>query len=217
LIRHVLKKGATELGLKVSATVTASLELFTAELLKWNNRVNLTAITTIDEIAIKHFLDSLVLAEHITGADTMLDIGSGAGIPAIPVKILKPELKVVSVDAVGKKIHFQRHVARLLQLEEFEAVHARVEKLPSSYDRSFDLITSRAFSDLRNFVEIAHPFLADGGRIVAMKGSAAADEIKSAESVISAFGYEIYSQYNYWLPFGMGERNLITIAACKGR
>ncbi|HEY4743403.1 MAG TPA: 16S rRNA (guanine(527)-N(7))-methyltransferase RsmG [Desulfuromonadaceae bacterium] len=217
VIRHAIEQGAKEAGLTVPETGIHALECFAAELQKWNRTVNLTAITADDEIAIKHFIDSLIFAGYVRDDDRVLDVGSGAGIPAIPLKIFKPAVNVVSVDAVGKKILFQRHVARLLKLEGFEAIHARVESLYSSRAGCFDVITSRAFSRLEQFVGLAHPLLADGGRMIAMKGPAAEDEMTRAADTLRDLGYEISRHEAYRLPFGMGERSLIVITPCKAR
>ena len=217
MIRDAIEQGAREAGLIVSEADISALEIFAAELRKWNRTVNLTAITADDEIAAKHFIDSLILAEHVHDGESVLDMGSGAGIPAIPLKIFRPALNVVSVDAVGKKVLFQRHVARLLKLEGFEAVHARVESLYSTYARRFDVITSRAFSRLEQFVGLAHPLLAVGGRMIAMKGPAGVNEITRSGDVLGNLGYEISCNYPYRLPFGMGERNLIVIIARDAR
>ncbi|HEX9022622.1 MAG TPA: 16S rRNA (guanine(527)-N(7))-methyltransferase RsmG [Geobacteraceae bacterium] len=205
------------MGLAVCEADIRALEIFAAELQKWNKRVNLTAITADNEIAIKHFIDSLVLAAHVRDDESVLDIGSGAGIPAIPLKIFRPAVKVVSVDAVAKKILFQRHVARLLKLEDFEAIHARVESLHSTHAGRFDVITSRAFSQLEQFVSVAHPLLATGGRLIAMKGPAAVNEITNAESILGNLGYKISCNHHYRLPIGMGERSLIVITARDAR
>lgn len=215
MIRDILKQGAREAGLAVSEADIHALEIFAAELQKWNRMVNLTAITADGEIAVKHFVDALIFAQQVHDDETVLDMGSGAGIPAIPLKICKPAVKVVSVDAVGKKIIFQRHVARLLKLEEFAAIHARVESLYTTHSQRFDVITSRAFSRLEQFVDIAHPLLALGGRMIAMKGPAAIDEILDAEGALRNLGYEISCNFPYSLPFGMGERSLIIITARK--
>ncbi len=215
MIRRAMEQGARELGVTVSETDIEALELFTAELLKWNRTVNLTSITKHDEIAVKHLLDSRMLSEYVQDDDYVLDIGSGAGIPAIPLKIYRPAVNVASVDAVGKKILFQRHVARMLKLDKFEALHARVERLYSTHARRFDVIVSRAFSRLDRFVDSAHPLLAAGGRMIAMKGPAAPDEIKAAGSILCDLGFEISCHYPYSLPFGLGERNLIVITACN--
>jgi 16S rRNA (guanine527-N7)-methyltransferase len=214
-IRLAIERASREAGLPVAEAEIQALAIFAAELRKWNRTVNLTAITGDDEIAAKHFMDSRIVAEQVRNSERVLDIGSGAGIPGIPLKIFKPTVQVVSVDAVGKKILFQRHAARLLGLEGFEAVHARVESLHSARARWFDVITSRAFSRLEQFIGLAHPLLAPGGRMIAMKGAAAADEIASAVDPLRERGYEITGNYPYSLPFGMGERHLVIITPLK--
>lgn len=204
------------MGLAVSEEHIQAFELFAAELKKWNRKVNLTALSADKDIAVKHLIDSLVFADQVCEGENVLDIGSGAGIPAIPLKIVKPLIPVVSVDAVGKKIFFQRHVARLLGLKSFEALHARVESLHETHSHGFRVITSRAFSRLEQFVSLAAPLLADGGRMIAMKGPAVFGEMRESEGLLLALGYEVSSVHSYSLPFDMGERSLIIITPCKG-
>lgn len=215
MIRHVLEQGLREMGLVISEADIQAFEIFVAELKKWNRTVNLTAITTDAEIAVKHIIDALVCAASVRDGECVLDIGSGAGIPAIPLKVVSPSSRVVSVDAVGKKILFQRHVARLLKLKGFEAVHARVESLHRTHSRQFDVITSRAFSRLQQFVALASPLLANDGRMIAMKGPGFIAETEAEHECIIALGFEIASVTPYQLPFGMGERNLIVITPRK--
>jgi 16S rRNA (guanine527-N7)-methyltransferase len=166
-------------------------------------------------MAMKHSSDALVCAGAVRDDERVLDIGSGAGVPAIPLKIVKPGVPVTSVDAVGKKILFQRHVARLLKFAGFEAIHARVEELCGTHGYGFDLITSRAFSRLEQFVGLAAPLLSGTGRLVAMKGPGVADEIKADEERLTALGFEIVSITPYRLPFNRGERNLVVIKPRK--
>jgi len=215
VIRHALEQGAREMGLGISEENIRSFELFADQLKKWNRTVNLTAIVSDEEIAVKHIIDALMFAGCVRDGERVLDIGSGAGVPAIPLKIVKPEVPVTSVDAVGKKILFQRHVARLLKFDGFEAIHTRVETLSETRAHDFDLITSRAFSRLEQFVGLAAPLLAEGGRLVAMKGPGVAGEIQADEERLAALGFEIVSVTPYRLPFNKGERNLIVIAPRK--
>lgn len=215
MIRRALENGAQESGLEISAESLGAFEIFTSELLKWNRKVNLTAITSANEIAAKHIIDSLFLARLIDDSEKVLDVGSGAGIPAIPLKIVKPGAEVVSVDAVAKKIHFQRHVARLLRMQGFEALHARVEELHNKLAGRFDVVTSRAFTDLGRFAILAAPLLAAGGRLIAMKGPGAGDELGQAADILATLGFEISAIYPYNLPFNSGERRLIVLKACN--
>jgi 16S rRNA (guanine527-N7)-methyltransferase len=215
MIRPDLEKALLEMNFSLSDESFQLFELFAIELKKWNSKINLTAICNDSDIAIKHVFDSLVFAMYIKNNENVLDIGSGAGVPAIPLKIYKPEVRVVSVDSVGKKIMFQKHVARLLGLKGFEALHSRVESLHSSHAGLFDVISSRAFSRLDMFVSMAAPLLKCGGKIIAMKGPEVQSEIDSAKSSLFALGFEISSIINYTLPMDKGNRCLVTISAVK--
>ena len=215
MIGDIVAQEALAMGLTLSAREIELFELYATELKKWNSKVNLTAITKDKEIAIKHFVDSLNLAPYITAGDRLLDIGSGAGLPVIPLKIISPEIPMVSVDAVAKKIHFQRHVIRTLNLQHIEAIHARVEELHRTHSHSFSVITSRAFTRLDRFVSLAAPLLAENGMLIAMKGGQVEDEIAESDEVVHAGGFTITSVHRYTLPQNMGERVLTFIKQCK--
>lgn len=211
MIRRILEESAREMGVVVPAECISAFEQFAVELKKWNKKINLTALKSDTEIAVKHILDSLFFAGYIGNDERVLDIGSGAGVPAIPLKIVKPEVFVVSVDAVAKKINFQRHIARTLRFNKFEALHSRAEDLQKTHFGCFDVITSRAFSSLEQFVMLAKPFLAVGGRMIAMKGPAVGDEMAQAAVALEMLELEIVAVYTYALPFNCGERRLVEI------
>jgi 16S rRNA (guanine527-N7)-methyltransferase len=215
MIRPALEEGLAVMGMVLPEEGIQAFELFAAELKKWNRKVNLTSICKDADIAIKHIVDSLVFAACVRDGDQVLDIGSGAGVPAIPLKISRPAVHVVSVDAVGKKILFQRHISRLLALKDFEALHARVESLHATHAGEFDVITSRAFSRLEMFVALAAPLLKCGGRIIAMKGPYFVDEFDRTGDELRKLGFEISSADTYSLPMNKGERSLVTITAVK--
>lgn len=215
IIGDIVAQEAQLMQLSLSTHEIDSFEIYAAELKKWNSKVNLTAITKDKEIAIKHFVDSMSLAPYITTSDRLLDIGSGAGLPVIPLKIIKPEIPMVSVDAVAKKIHFQRHVIRILNLQNIEAIHARVEELHKTHSHSFSVITSRAFTRLDRFVSLAAPLLAENGVLIAMKGDQAEDAIASSDEVVHASGFTITSVHRYTLPQNMGERVLTFLKQSK--
>ncbi len=214
-IGDIVKQEAQAMQLPLSSHEINSFEIYAAELKKWNSKVNLTSITKDKEIAIKHFVDSLALAPYITITDRLLDIGSGAGLPIIPLKIIRPEIPMVSVDAVAKKIHFQRHVIRILNLQNIEAIHARIEELHKTHPHSFTVITSRAFTRLDRFVTLAAPLLAEGGVMIAMKGDQAEGEIAASDEVVHAGGFSVTSVHRYSLPDNMGERALTFIKRCE--
>lgn len=215
IIGHMVAREAESLGLTLSACEIEAFDRYADELKKWNRKVNLTSITKDQEIAIKHFVDSLSLVPYITAGVRLLDIGSGAGLPVIPLKILRPDVPMVSVDAVAKKIHFQRHIIRVLNLQNMEAVHARIEDLHKTESQSFNVITSRAFTRLDRFVSLAGPLLADDGMMIAMKGDQADDEIASSDDILQAAGFTVTSIVRYTLPFGMGGRVLTCIQKSK--
>lgn len=215
MITELLKRETASMGLVLSGENLKAFETFAAELVRWNSKINLTAITAENEIAIKHFVDCLYLAQFVSNEDTLLDIGSGGGLPVIPLKIVKPDTMMISVDAVAKKINFQRHIIRLLNLQKIEAVHARIEDLQKTHVGKFSLITSRAFTRLDHFVMLASPLLAKGGRIIAMKGLGADDEIAVSDDTLRTLGFTITSQHPYCLPNNMGTRVLTTIMSCK--
>lgn len=211
----LLRREAANMGLILTDENLLAFKIFAAELIKWNNKVNLTSITDENEIVIKHFIDCLHLVPHVLNEDLLLDIGSGGGLPVIPLKIVRPDTMMVSVDAVGKKINFQRHVIRLLGLKKIEALHARIEDLNKTHAGKFSLITSRAFTRLDHFVSLASPLLAANGRIIAMKGLGADDEISESSEVLRLLGFSITSQHTYCLPNNMGTRALLTLKFCE--
>lgn len=161
------------------------------ELLRWNRTRNLTAIRTWPEIVEKHLVDSLRLLPHIPDTGRLLDIGSGAGFPSLPLKIARPDLEIVSVDGVAKKIFFQRHVARKLELRRFVAVHLRMEdwQTEPALAEPFNLATARAVADLGLLVELAAPCLRPGGSLLAMKGPEGATELEAHRQQLVASGW----------------------------
>jgi len=210
--KELLKNGAAELGIGLTDAQLNSLNLFAEELKKWNRKINLTAITDDEGIAVKHLVDSLSLLKVVRGPGRLLDIGSGGGFPCIPVKVVQPDLDIVSVDAVVKKVSFQKQAVRLLNLATFTAMHVRAETLAEQYAESFDWVVSRAFSDIPSFVAMALPVLKQEGRIVAMKGKNAADEIAAAEGELAKLGARVESVLEFPLPCSGDARSLVIIA-----
>lgn len=206
-----LARGATELGLHLTNGQLGNFYTYADELMKWSKKINLTAIKTDEEIAVKHFVDSLTMAKVVKNKGRLLDIGSGGGFPAIPLKIVLHDLHVISVDAVEKKVIFQRHVARLLHLHDFEAVHARGEELVKSYAGQFDYIVSRAFSDIPTFAAMTLPLLKSDGKLVAMKGRGGRDEAEAAKSALDDLGARITELIEFRLPVSGDARYLVLI------
>jgi 16S rRNA (guanine527-N7)-methyltransferase len=210
-LRELLDSGAGELGMTLIPSVADRLLLFMMELRKWNRKINLTAITTERGIIIKHLLDSLTVVSHLPQGARLLDLGSGGGFPCIPLALVRPDLKVTSVDATLKKIHFQRHAARLLGLSNFEALQARGDTLAQTHGESFDLVLSRGFSSLPEFVSLAKPLLAPGGVIIAMKGKSGSEEAAEAAPFLEEQGLVVREVVRFRLPASGDERSLVIL------
>ncbi|MFO7983285.1 MAG: 16S rRNA (guanine(527)-N(7))-methyltransferase RsmG [Desulfuromonadales bacterium] len=206
-----LQRGLAALDLAVTPQQEERLMLCLRELLRWNEKVNLTSITDEDEAVEKHIIDSLTLLPHLGENSSLLDIGSGGGFPGLPLKIMRPDLEVVSVDAVQKKILFQRHVARLLNLETFTAVHGRIESLSEkeSFRQGFSMVTSRALSDIETFLRWAKPFAGPRGRFVAMKGRDGEQELEKSREAMEREDIELLEIVRIHLPFSGSLRHLL--------
>ena len=190
-----LYSGAKKLGLELSPGQLEQFQLNYQELIDWNRRINLTAITDYEEVQIKHFLDSLtvVLAlKQPTGSSSfrLMDVGTGAGIPGIPLKILLPDIRLALLDATAKKAAFLHHIKDKLGLDDVEIVVGRAEEVAheTKYREQFELVLSRAVADLPALVELTLPFCAIGGSFIAQKKGAVDLEVSQAARAISILG-----------------------------
>ncbi len=198
--------------------------VFQEELRAWNQKFNLTAIEEDEEIIIKHFYDSL-LGMKINGwqsQKSLLDLGTGAGFPGIPLKIMNPELKVTLVDSLQKRIGFLEHIIKKIQLTETQAVHARAEELGQSkeYREKFDYVVSRAVAKLPVLTEYCLPFAKVGGKFIAYKGPEGQEEYKSAIRAVFELGGQLSEIKDFILPNQESKRLLIVInktASTPGR
>ncbi|OGQ50562.1 MAG: 16S rRNA (guanine(527)-N(7))-methyltransferase RsmG [Deltaproteobacteria bacterium RIFCSPLOWO2_02_FULL_47_10] len=173
-------------------------ELYLKLLLKWNKVYNLTSITAPEEIMEKHFEDSLAVLPYLSGSGSLLDVGSGAGFPGIPIKIARPALSVTLVEATKKKCNFCDTVIRELGLKNIKVVHGRVEdsKTAAAIGK-FDIIVSRATFSLEKLVSTAVPYLEEGGKIIAMKGRNCIAELKDATTTILRLKLKIAAEEDY--------------------
>jgi 16S rRNA (guanine527-N7)-methyltransferase len=183
---------------------------FLDELLRWNRQVNLTSIRNRDEALEKHLLDSLLLLKCLPHSGRLLDMGSGGGLPGIPLAIARPELNVVTIDSVGKKIRFQKHIRRLLALDNLQPMHARLEDLVAKGER-FEDITARALSSFGDLISWAAPLQRVGDRLLAMKGPEGADELTAYLSGSDEKYYELAGLHKYQLPVSGSERQLVIL------
>lgn len=182
----IQKRTMELLAMELTEDQAQKLSRFADLLIKWNESYNLTSITSPKDVLDLHLVDSLALAkcsgDLLNGSKTVLDVGSGGGLPAIPLAIVRPELEITMVDAVQKKTIFQRQAISMLRLKNIKAEHTRVEQIK---DRTFDVITSRAFASLSDMIHLTEHLLAPGGVWLAMKGKFPQEEVDALPQNVS--------------------------------
>jgi 16S rRNA (guanine527-N7)-methyltransferase len=186
-----LISGAAKLGIQLDDRQVDRFRLYYDELVEWNRRVNLTAIVDYGEVQVRHFLDSLTVAP-LVGERTsrLIDIGSGAGFPGVPLKIARPAIGLTLVESVQKKAAFLQHLADRLGLDGVEVVAGRAETLAHDerYRERFDIAICRAVAGLATLAELSLPFCAVGGRFIAMKKGDIGGEVASSEKAVEILG-----------------------------
>jgi len=191
-----LIEGAGKLGIELNARQVKQFELYYQELIEWNKKINLTAITDYSSVQVRHFLDSLTITLALTGKDVerpdfnIIDIGTGAGFPGVPLKILLPQPRLVLIEPTTKKTAFLRHIINKLELENIEILNSRAEEAAhlSLYREQFALVLSRAVALLPALVELTLPFCRIGGRFIAQKKGDIDREVDRAGKAITALG-----------------------------
>ena len=187
---NLLTTEAAKLGIDITLSQTEQFMRYKDILLEWNEKFNLTAITDEKEVFLKHFLDSLSVVGYLKNANNVIDVGSGAGLPGIPVKIAKPQIDMVLLDSTQKKINFVNEASRHLGLDGITCIHARAEEAGNNPDlrEQFDAAVSRAVAPLNILAEYCLPFVKTGGLFLAMKGPDAQNEAAAAEAIIKKLG-----------------------------
>ena len=209
--RELLYTGLKEFLPEVSEKMIDNLLKFSALLLEKNKVMNLTAVTEPTEVVTRHFLDCAALAPHMPQGGRVLDVGTGAGFPGMPLAILCPETEFVLLDALRKRIDFLNEVIAELGLTNVTAVHARAEDYARDNRGTFDLAVSRAVADLRVLSELALPMVKVGGAFLAMKAEDCTEEVETAANARMILGAPDAEVLHYTVPFDEVSRAIVRL------
>ena len=213
--KTILIDGFKELDLEVSEEMLEKLRIFKDIMLEWNEKINLTAITEEKEVYIKHFLDSATCLStgYIKEGMKVIDVGTGAGFPGVPIKILKEDLEMTLLDSLNKRISYLNEVLTRLSLKKAATVHARAEEAGSSkaHRGAYDIALSRAVASMNVLCEYCMPFVKVGGFFLCQKGPDIEGELKEAEAAIRILGGVVREVKGYKLPYSDIKHNIIII------
>lgn len=182
-------------------------------LIDWNKKMNLTAIVEPKEIILKHFIDSLTILKYLKNAQKLVDVGTGAGFPGIPLSIMNENIKITLVDSLNKRLIFLQEVVKELELENIEIIHSRAEDFGqnSKYREKFDIATSRAVANLSTLSEYLIPLVKIDGKIICMKANDLEEEIEQAKKAVNVLGGSIVKKEEFYLPKSDIKRTIIEI------
>ena len=186
-------------------------------LLEWNEKINLTAITDVNDIILKHFIDSMTIVKYLKENNTMIDVGTGAGFPGIPIAIMREDVKITLLDSLNKRINFLNEVCSELKINNIETIHGRAEEAGQNkqYREKYDIAVSRAVANMTTLSEYLIPFVKVGGICICMKGSEIDHELEQAKFAIKELGGKIEKVEKFNLPDSDIERNIVIIKKIK--
>ena len=189
-------------------------DIYYQELVSYNDKVNLTAITERNDVFTKHFLDSIFAVDAIPANANLVDVGTGAGFPSLPLKIVRPDLNITMVDSLNKRINFLNLICSKLKIKS-NNVHSRAEDFAMKNREKFDVAVARAVAKLNTLLEYLLPLVKVGGLVIAYKGSNIGEEFESAQNALEILGGKVLKSIRFDLPNGYGERNIIIIEKIK--
>ena len=206
-----------KLGITLSEIQLKQFYNYMNLLMEWNKKINLTAITEPNEIILKHFVDSLTILKYISDGTRVVDVGTGAGFPGIPLKIYRQDTEITLLDSLQKRINFLDEVIRELNLEKIETIHSRVEDFGKNnrHREKFDIATSRAVANLATLSEYLLPLVKVGGKVISMKGSLIEEELENSKNAIKILGGKIEKVDEFNLPNSDISRNIVLIDKIK--
>ena len=212
-----LEELLSKIDINIDKKISEKFYNYMQILLEWNEKINLTAIVDQKEIILKHFVDCGTALKYLDKSQKVLDLGTGAGFPGIPLKLLNEELDITLVDALNKRINFLNEVIMKLELNKIKTIHSRAEELSRNKEHreKYDVIVSRAVANMSVLLEYTMPFIKKGGKCICMKGPNIEEELVNAKKALNVLGGEIEKIENITLPDSDIKRNIIIIKKIK--
>ena len=203
-------------GIELSATQIGQFNTYYKMLVEWNEKINLTAVTEQEEVYLKHFYDSItpLFYADIEESASLCDVGAGAGFPSIPMKIIRPDLKITIVDSLNKRINFLNELTAVLGLDKIHLVHDRAETFgnhKADARHMFDVVTARAVAQLNVLSELCLPLVRTGGQFIVMKGKKAQEELDESKFALDLLGGELTKIHQLSLPKEDSDRYIMII------
>lgn len=214
--KNIIKE-AKKLNIELTKQQSEQFYKYTTMLLDWNTRINLTSITEIQDVITKHFIDSLTILKYIKEEDKVIDVGTGAGFPGLPIKIVKPKIEVTLLDSLNKRVKFLNETIKEIETKNITTIHLRAEDAGrlQEHREQYNVVVSRAVAPMNTLLEYMMPFAKVNGICICMKGSKADEEINKSNKAISKLGGKIEKIETFQLPETDINRTIIIVKKIK--